>query len=357
MRQPKRDPDSLSDEVLGRVADDAVLTPAMLKTFLPMHLLLGPDSTIQSVGSTLRKMVPAGATKLAEAFVLTRPVPQDDDHECLIMAAQRADRIMLRMVDEPRLTLRGHAIEIGAGRLLVNLGFGISLADAVRELELKDSDFAPSELAMELLFLHEANRAVMGELSRFNLRLEEAREVAESQAFTDPLTGLYNRRGLELALAVALRSAATAPQHNSSGSQGAGFAVAHLDLDRFKDVNDQFGHASGDQVLCRVAHVLRSETRSNDTVARVGGDEFVLILSGMTGGEALMRLSERIIAEIERPILVDGNECTISASIGISTSSQYQRPMAEQMLADADAALYRSKNAGRARATLHGYAA
>lgn len=357
MKGSKRYPDSLSDEPLGGIGDGAVLTPAMLKDLLPMHVLLGADSRIESAGSTLRKMVPSGAKKLAEAFVLTRPVPQDDDHQALLSAAQRGERIMLRMVEEPRLTLRGHAIELGGGRLLVNLGFGISLADAVRELELKDSDFAPSELAMELLFLHEANRAVMGELSRFNLRLEEAREVAELQAFTDPLTGLYNRRGLELALTMALRSAATAQQRETTGGPVAGFALAHLDLDRFKEVNDQFGHASGDQVLCRVAHVLRSETRSNDTVARVGGDEFVLILSGMTAGDALMRLSERIIAEIERPIVVDGNECMISASIGISTSSQYQTPVAEQMLADADAALYRSKNAGRARATLHGRAA
>ncbi|WP_232962220.1 GGDEF domain-containing protein [Paracoccus tegillarcae] len=329
------------------------MTPAMLAGLLPMHLLLAADGAIESAGPTLRKMLPDGVRKLAEAFVLTRPVPQDDDHQALQMAARTSERVMLRMVDEPRLTLRGHAIEAGDGRLLLNLGFGISLADAVRELELKDSDFAPSELAMELLFLHEANRAVMGELSRFNLRLEEAREVAETQAFSDPLTGLYNRRGLELALTMALRSAATARMQDMGDGSTGGFALAHLDLDRFKEVNDQFGHASGDQVLCRVAQILRSETRSNDTVARVGGDEFVLILAGMTSADALTRLSERIIAEIERPMVVDRHECRISASIGIAMSSHYPVPEAERMLADADAALYRSKNAGRARATLH----
>lgn len=333
---------------------DVLFTPAILADLLPMHLVIEADGRIGSTGPTLRKIVPAGQTRLSEVFVLTRPVAQEDDHQALILAAHRSERVFLRMVAPPQLTLRGHAVGIGAGRLLLNLGFGIALVDAVRELELKDRDFAPTELAMELLFLHEANRAVMGELSRFNLRLEEAREVAESQAFTDPLTGLYNRRGLELALAMALRAANAAPPGAAPSAASPGFALAHLDLDRFKEVNDQHGHAAGDKVLCRVAEVLRGETRSNDTVARVGGDEFVLILPGMTGTAALERLARRIIDQIERPILLDEGECLISVSIGITLSSLYDPPAAGTLLADADAALYRSKNAGRARATIHG---
>ncbi|TRW97757.1 GGDEF domain-containing protein [Paracoccus sp. M683] len=335
--------------------DSVSVTPAMLNALLPMHLIVAPDGGIDSAGPTLRKILRTGAVRMSDAFVLTRPVAQEDEHQTLLQAAQSAERVFLRMIEPPHLTLRGHAVALGSGRLLLNLGFGIGLADAVRELELKDSDFAPAELAIELLFLHEANRAVMGELSRFNLRLEEAREVAETQAFSDPLTGLYNRRGLELALAMALRAANSGnpPVGGAAGAGAAGFALAHLDLDRFKEVNDQHGHAAGDQVLCRVARVLSSETRNNDTVARVGGDEFVLILPGMTSAPALERLSERIIAEIERPIIVDNAECGISASIGITMSSLYETPQAEQMLADADAALYRSKNGGRARASLH----
>lgn len=330
-----------------------MLSPAMLDDLLPMHLLIEPDGRVSSAGPTLRKLLPTGARHLADAFVLTRPVGQDDDLQGLLMAARHAERVFLRMVSQPQLSLRGHAVEIGAGQLLLNLGFGIALVEAVREFELRDSDFAPAEQAMELLFLHEANRAVMGELSRFNLRLEEAREVAESQAFTDPLTGLYNRRGLELALAVVLRSAGA----SAAGGKQRGFALAHMDLDRFKEVNDQYGHAAGDLVLRRVAQVLRSETRSNDTVARVGGDEFVLILPGMTSEIALQRIAQRIISEIERPVRLDEGECLISASIGITMSSTYETPTADKMLADADVALYRSKNAGRARATIHGIAA
>lgn len=330
-----------------------MLSPAMLDDLLPMHLLIEPDGRLSSAGPTLRKLLPPDATRLADAFVLTRPVAQDDDLQGLLMAARQAERVFLRMIGPPQLSLRGHAVEVGAGQLLLNLGFGIALVEAVREFELRDSDFAPAEQAMELLFLHEANRAVMGELSRFNLRLDEAREVAESQAFTDPLTGLYNRRGLELALAVALRSASGTGGPAAVGKQR-GFALAHMDLDRFKEVNDQYGHAAGDLVLRRVAQVLRSETRSNDTAARVGGDEFVLILPGMTSEIALQRIAQRIISEIERPVRLDEGECLISASIGITMSSLYDAPTADKMLSDADVALYRSKNTGRARATLHG---
>ncbi|MDO5705646.1 MAG: GGDEF domain-containing protein [Paracoccus sp. (in: a-proteobacteria)] len=323
---------------------------AALDELLPMHLLLDTGGAVLGAGPTLRKLLPPDCGRLSDAFVLTRPVSGEDDLVVLAAAAQRGDRVFLRMMQPPGLSLRGHVVRLDDGALLVNLGFGIALADAVRDLGLTDGDFAPPELAMELMFLHEANRAVMDELSRFNLRLEEAREAAEMQAFTDPLTGLYNRRGLELALSVALRSAEAA---RGQGDRG-GFALAHLDLDRFKEVNDRLGHAAGDEVLIHVANVLRAATRSNDTVARVGGDEFVLILTGTTAPDALETLARRIIAGIEQPVDVDGNLCQVSASIGIAISSRYRHPNTERMLSDADEALYASKNAGRGRATLHG---
>ncbi|MDO5614280.1 MAG: GGDEF domain-containing protein [Paracoccus sp. (in: a-proteobacteria)] len=333
----------------GALTPAIAMAPAALDALLPMHLRLDAGGAVLGAGPTLRKLLPQGCQRLSDAFVLTRPVSGEDDLIVLTAAARRGDRVFLRMTQPPGLSLRGHVVPLDDGGLLVNLGFGIGLADAVRDLSLTDGDFAPPELAMELMFLHEANRAVMDELSRFNLRLEEAREAAEIQAFTDPLTGLYNRRGLELALSVALRSAEAA---RGQGERG-GFALAHLDLDRFKEVNDRLGHAAGDEVLIHVADVLRAATRSNDTVARVGGDEFVLILSGTTAPDALNALSRRIISGIEQPVQVDGNTCQVSASIGIAISSRYRHPNPERMLSDADEALYASKNAGRGRATLH----
>lgn len=327
-----------------------VLPDAALASLLPLHLLLGRAGQILGAGPTMRKVLPPGAEFLRDGFRLSRSAGDRDDIKVLDRLADCADRrIFLRMTHEPRLTLRGQVVRLGDDMLLLNLGFGIGLPDAVREFGLTDRDFTPSQLAMELLFLHEANRAIMGELSRFNLSLEQAREAAELQAFTDPLTGLYNRRGLELALDVCLRGVDAA---GDGGDRCAGFAVLHLDLDRFKEVNDQLGHAAGDEVLRHVAQVLRRMTRSNDTVARTGGDEFVVLLPDLSSTEVLSRLAGRIIAGIEQPVNVETGACRVSASVGITTSAMYRRPAAEAMLADADIALYRAKRMGRGRAEI-----
>lgn len=256
-------------------------------------------------------------------------------------------RLNLTLVAWPEFSLRGTAEEVGptgAGELLLNLSFGIGLAGAVRAFGLTEADFAPSDLTMELLYLNEAKAAVLGELRALTGRLEEARRSALDQALRDPLTGLANRRAFDAALDRMLTMLPRAGRH---------FALAHIDLDFFKEVNDSLGHAAGDQVLMRTAEVLLAETRGGDMVARVGGDEFILLLRGLTDREQLRRLAGRIIARLEEPIDCEGRQCCISASIGIAVSSDYTAPDADQMLADADSALYHSKRNGRGCTTLH----
>lgn len=319
-----------------------------LSQMQPMHLLMAADGRLLGAGPTMRKLIPPQAERIQQVFELIRPVEGADPLSILGRLAGTAERLTLRTLTPDRLSLRGHVVSLPDGRLLLNLGFGIGLPDAVRKLDLTDGDFAPSELAMELLFLHEANRCVMAELSLFNRRLEAAREAAEIEAHTDALTGLQNRRGLIQALEAALR----ATLHDER-CQDSGFALVHLDLDRFKEVNDRHGHAAGDDVLRHVARVLREVIRTEDTAARLGGDEFVLLLRGIVEDEVLDRLSRRIIAGIETPIRIDGTQRVVSASLGIVTSRHYAQPCADQLLADADAALYRSKHEGRGRATIH----
>ena len=221
----------------------------------------------------------------------------------------------------------------------MNLGFGITLAQAIRSFSLTDADFAPADLAMEFLFLHEANQAVLAELGRANRRLEAAFEAAETRSMTDPLTGLLNRRGFELALQAAWRNAGAVP-----------FALAQLDLDFFKQVNDIHGHAAGDDVLRHVAQILRTETRSADRVARTGGDEFLLLLMRPGGAEQLLGLSRRIIRRIEEPIPAGDALCRVSASLGFVRSAEHALSDPDAMLAAADAALYEAKRAGRGMA-------
>jgi len=133
-----------------------------------------------------------------------------------------------------------------------------------------------------------------------------------------------------------------------------GFAVMQIDLDYFKAVNDSLGHAAGDHVLQTAARIMVEATRDIDTVARVGGDEFTLLLPGVTGSAHLAQVAERIITRLEWPIGFDGAACRVSASVGSIWVKAGQNAVAEDVLSDADAALYRSKQAGRARHTVHG---
>ena len=224
----------------------------------------------------------------------------------------------------------------GAGAL-VNLGFGISVVEAVRQYALSNSDFAATDLAVELLYLVEANTAALEESRRLNLRLQGAKSAAEAQAVTDTLTGLGNRRAMDEVL-TRLEEA------------GRGFGLIHLDLDFFKDVNDRLGHAAGDAVLQHVGRVLVEETRGEDIVTRAGGDEFILIFPRVTDDTVLRQLALRIIARIEKPIPHGDQQCLISASAGIAVSRGIGS--VAQVLLDADRALYASKARGRAQATV-----
>ena len=315
----------------------------VLGRLMPMALWVDPEGMIKMVGPTLQKLIGESAigAPFETHFELRRVRSSHRGEVLRDLVGQRLHVIPRRA---PSTILRGIAVPVGGGgAILINATFGVGLADAVREHGLTEADFAPSDLAMELLYLQEAKSVVMGELRALNARLETAKQVAEQQALTDPLTGLANRRAFDQALARALFL---------TQNGGGPFAVAHLDLDLFKAVNDTMGHAAGDHVLTRVAGVLRAETRRSDVVARVGGDEFVLLLHGRTHLNNLQGLGDRIIRQLEKPMLFDGQVCRVSASIGMALSTSYVLPKAEQILADADGALYASKRRGRARCTV-----
>ena len=172
----------------------------------------------------------------------------------------------------------------------------------------------------------------------------DARRAAEERlmhdAFHDPLTGLPNR-----ALFIDRLERAFRRRERNEGSL---FAVLFLDLDRFKVVNDSLGHNVGDRLLTEVAGRLGDCVRGNDTVARLGGDEFTLLLEDIHNVHDATRVATTIHEQLSKPFRTDGLELFTSASIGISTSSPtHEKP--EDVLRDADAAMYRAKTNGKAR--------
>ena len=129
----------------------------------------------------------------------------------------------------------------------------------------------------------------------------------------DALTGLPNRALFSDRLS---RELARAQRHDGR------FAMAFLDLDNFKPINDNFGHAIGDQVLQQVAMRLQSCIRAEDTVGRIGGDEFVMLLSGLGTSDAILNLAETVRASVRMPIRLEGRELTVSCSMGVAIYPQ-----------------------------------
>jgi diguanylate cyclase (GGDEF)-like protein len=323
---------------------DAVALPvSALDKLMPMHLLVAGDGRITGYGPTLAKLLDGPSLlgqSLFAAFELRRPAGLQSTADLRAYEGQKL-RLSLRAAGGRPMSFRGVALSLADGLgMVVNLSFGIGVVDAVRNFALTDADFAPTDLAVEMMYLVEAKSAAMNALRGLAQRLEGAKQVAEERSLTDTLTGLRNRRALTRVL-------------DSLARAQAPYGLMHLDLDFFKAVNDTLGHAAGDHVLKVVARLLELETRHGDTVARVGGDEFVLVFPTMTDTMRLETIARRIIEQLSAPIEFEGQECRISASIGITMTTQYDHPDPEQMQSDADEALYASKRAGRGRAHLH----
>lgn len=321
----------------------AILPGQALNVLMPMHALVTSTGHIKAVGPTLAKLRSVKALigkRFLEVFEVKRPIHIFSYADLL---AQRPGLMRLQFRGGDEMALRGVFVplplatgEATTGQdMLVNLSLGTNMMDAVQRYELTSADFAPSDPTVDMLYLMEAKSVVLEESKRLNARLEGARVVAEEQAFSDTLTGLQNRRGLD------------ATMERLIGTETP-FALMNLDLDFFKQVNDTFGHGAGDQVLRHVAGVLLDEVRGGDLVARTGGDEFVLVFSRCVDLSVLEGIAWRIIARLEEPIIYEGNACKISASIGTTLSTYYRQPMAERMMGDADLALYASKKQGRA---------
>jgi diguanylate cyclase (GGDEF)-like protein/PAS domain S-box-containing protein len=186
----------------------------------------------------------------------------------------------------------------------------------------------------------EAEPAIGGRL--LNLRDTTDRKGMEEQlkrmALHDPLTLLANRSlfrdRLEHSMAVSKRN-------------GRGVAVMFVDLDDFKQINDSFGHATGDRVLHRSAQRLVKATRSGDTVARLGGDEFAVLLENLTGQEPVVEIAARMVESLQEPLEMPGANARITVSVGIAFSGADDG--VDELMRNADVAMYAAKSGGKGR--------
>ena len=211
------------------------------------------------------------------------------------------------------------------------------VAHAARRERAFDRRVPPAHIA-ELDSLGNDFNALLDELESWQSHLQNENETLAHQASHDSLTNLPNRAYFETRLTRTLRSL------NKTRDKA---AVLFLDSDRFKGINDAYGHAAGDAVLVAVATRIRAQLREDDVVARLGGDEFAILLTPLHKIEDAQRIADKIIASMLEPILLPGQVCVVtSLSIGIAVYPEHGTS-AQELLSAADSAMYQAKRLDR----------
>lgn len=224
-----------------------------------------------------------------------------------------------------------YSIQIGSAleMLLLALGLAARYNDLKRQKERAQQDMLET--------LREQEAILEQRVASRTRELAEANSLLEEMATHDPLTGLANRSGLALHLNSAMLRTAR---------RGETLALMMIDLDGFKPINDNHGHDLGDRLLKVVAERLNEVARGSDFVARFGGDEFIVIAEQITDMAAAEALAERLRQAISAPMVLDGKQLAVRASIGISLSDG-ETPEAGALLQQADMAMYQQKKTAK----------
>jgi diguanylate cyclase (GGDEF)-like protein len=262
-------------------------------------------------------------------------------------AGAALDHLLQVRID--RFATRARRVQFGTGAaallaVYLFVGFYLSVARPIRQIVATLHAVRDGDLSRRVTVdTHDELSYVAAALNDTVAQTEIASERLSLQATRDTLTALPNRAlALDRLQQALLRSERT----------GAPMAVLFIDLDRFKIINDSRGHGAGDEVLRAIADRLTGMVRAGDTVARLAGDEFVVISEGLAGTEEAVQLAERIVATLSAPITIRSGgerEVTVGASVGIALTDGAAGLLPEDLLRDADVAMYRAKQRGRGR--------
>jgi len=315
--------------------EDDLDTAALIRETLADHF--GVDPTTHVDRATKVRDVDVGRFDIVLSDV---HLPDGSGLELIEpMLRQREDLPIVMVTSESALDVAMEAIRRGAYDYIVKSGDYLFTIPLIVEKNL-----AVWQMKRENLRLESELKQTLDELRVKNQQLEEAVDKLEQLASTDPLTGLANRRNVQQTLD---RSFA------ESNRYGSDLSCLMIDLDGFKKLNDNLGHQMGDRLLQTTAKVLRANCRRCDMAGRYGGDEFVLLLPH-TAPDVARQVAKRIQAQFaEAADAMLPEELTCNMSVGIACVSSSRPANADQLVALADAALYRAKQAGKACIFLH----
>lgn len=269
-----------------------------------------------------------------DAILLTQP-------DGAILTANPAATLLFRMTEADLIRSgRSGVVEISDPRLKELMEERTRTGKATGELTMKRADGTrfPAQIS-STIFLDSAGLPHTSMLIRDVTEQKKTTEELTNRAFYDPLTRLPNR-------ALFMDRLQQQVQQRMRDTTRL-FAVFFVDLDGFKLVNDSLGHAMGDQLLTEVASRLTGCVRENDTVSRLGGDEFTILLDGIGGLGSATTTADRLQTLLTQPFQLGGHEVVISASMGIALSTS-DATSAEDLLRYADTAMYRAKTSGKA---------
>jgi diguanylate cyclase len=239
----------------------------------------------------------------------------------------------------------GIMVPLFAGSYIVFLSMmsssGVNSADVPGIMILGLSAPLLAILASSMIWHQYAKNVILRrQLSRTNGILMERHKEMEYQAEHDALTGLFNRREFMRIAEMELEKASKMASHT---------CVIMLDVDYFKKINDNYGHPTGDEVLQKLSGILKTNVRTNDIVARMGGEEFIILLAN-TPPQGAVALAEKLRKALySSPLMIDDLAIPLTASFGVSGYAEKQQGSIEALYAAADKALYIAKHGGRNR--------